>query len=281
MNSLLNGTRVHALFGSPVAHSLSPVIFNSVFQKQDFDHVYIPFDITAARLGDAVQAARRFNFEGFNVTIPNKTKVLDYLDRLDATAIEKGSVNTVANTSAELVGYDTDGEGAINALRSYGFNPENKRVLVLGAGGSARAVIHALASTLALIKILNRTPEKAREIADNIKGSSRITFGPITKKNLETSTSGTDLLVNATPLQTTAILSQLNIPLSTMKDVGWLFDLAYDKPAEQVPTIHGRISPLEMLLQQASLSYEIWMGKPAPLDLMRSAMSSHVGGDWR
>jgi len=252
-----------------------------VFEKQGCNRVYIPFDVPADRLGDTVEAARSFEFEGFNVTIPNKMRVIDFLDRIDPSAKEKGSVNTVTNRDSELVGYDTDGEGALRALRSYGFDPEQKRILLIGAGGSAHAIANALAPSAALIKILNRTPERARGIADSIKGEAAVTYDQLAKNNLENWISETDLLVNATPLQTSRILDQLSTPLSVLKDVGWLFDLAYDKTPEPVPTLHGRVSPLEMLLQQASLSYEIWLGKPAPTDLMRSAMSSYMGGDWR
>jgi shikimate dehydrogenase len=273
--------KVHALFGSPIDHSLSPIIFNGVFEKLSVNRVYLPFDISSDKLSDAVGAARTLGFAGFNVTIPHKTRILELLDQLDGSAKEKGSVNTVACTDWGLVGYNTDGEGALRALKSYGFNPSKKRILVIGAGGSARSLVHSLAPSSSLVVVLNRTQEKAREIADKIQGGTRSAFGPLTKNRLEEWIPGTDLLVNATPLQTPTILAELGVKLSILRDVGWVFDLAYDKPAVDVPSKQGRVSPLEMLLQQAALSYEIWLGKPAPLDLMRSAMTSHLGGDWR
>jgi shikimate dehydrogenase len=273
--------KVHALFGSPVDHSLSPIIFNGVFEKLSVNRVYLPFDISGDKLSDAVGAALTLGFAGFNVTIPHKVRIIDFLDRLDRDAKEKGSVNTVANTDSELVGYNTDGEGALRALRSYGFDPAKKQILVIGAGGSAKSLVHSIAPASSVIVVLNRTKEKAREIADKIQGGTRSAYGPLTKNRLEEWIPGTDLLVNATSLQTTAILTQLGVGVNILKDVGRVFDLAYDKPAVDVPSKQGRVSPLEMLLQQAALSYEIWLGKPAPLDLMRSAMTSHLGGDWR
>jgi shikimate dehydrogenase len=277
----MTAPKVHALFGSPLDHSLSPIIFNGVFEKLSVNRVYLPFDISRDKLREAVGAARTLGFAGFNVTIPHKVSIIDFLDQLDASAKEKASVNTVASTDSGLVGYNTDGEGALRALKSYGFNPSKKRILVIGAGGSARSLVHSLAPTSSLVVVLNRTQDRAREIADKVQGGTRSAYGPLTKNRLEEWIPGTDLLVNATPLQTIAILTDLRVELSILRDVGWVFDLAYDTPAVDVPSKEGRVSPLEMLLQQAALSYEIWLGKPAPLDLMRSAMTSHLGGDWR
>lgn len=273
-------TKIHALFGSPIQHSLSAVMFNEAFAKLSINRLYLPFEVRPDGLSGAVEAARALDFEGFNVTIPHKTRIIEFLDRVDASSKEKGSVNTVAKMDGTLVGFDTDGEGALRALKSYGFNPGQKQILLIGAGGSARALIQSIGVSNT-IKILNRTREKAREIVDAAKGSAVITDGPLTKTSLERSIPGTDLLVNATPVQTTDILTQLNVPLDALKDVGWVFDLAYDKQAPIVSSKFGRISALEMLLQQAALSYEIWLESPAPMELMRLAMISHLGGDWR
>ena len=90
-----------------------------------------------------------------------------------------------------------------------------------------------------------------------------------------------DLLVNTTPIRTSTLVSRLKIPINTMKDTGWIFDLAYDQPAEPVPIERGTISPLEMLLHQAALSYEIWLEETAPFDLMRSSLVDYLGKDWR
>ena len=90
-----------------------------------------------------------------------------------------------------------------------------------------------------------------------------------------------DLLVNTTPIRTSTLVSRLKIPINTIKDTGWIFDLAYDQPAEPVPIGRGTISPLEMLLHQAALSYEIWLNETAPFDLMRSSLADYLGKDWR
>jgi len=274
-------TRVHSLYGSPVAHSLSPVIFNTTFQKLSLNRAYVPFEVIRDNLKQAVEAARTLGFDGFNVTMPHKTAIVEMLDRLDKTAEKIGSVNTVAQTKSGLAGYNTDGEGAIRALRSYGFEPNNKRILVVGAGGAAQALVKRLSSENNNIRVLNRTLDKARQVADKATGTGRISYGELDKSSLEKGMEDADLLVNATPTPTSTLMSQLEILVNKVKSIGWVFDLAYDQPAEPVPVGRGTISPLEMLVHQAALSYEIWLGETAPFALMRSSLENYLGKDWK
>jgi shikimate dehydrogenase len=274
-------TRVHSLFGSPVEQSLSPVIFNRTFQKLSLNRSYLPFEIGKNQLGKAVEAARTLGFDGFNVTMPHKTSILELVDRLDDVAKKGGTVNTVARVGQKLVGYSTDGEGALRAIRSYGFEPGDKNILVIGAGGAARAIVQRLSGRHNSIRILNRSSDKAKRVAENLSGRGRVSYGKLTKKNFEASIPGTNLLVNATPRQTTKILSELAIQPQSLRDIDWVFDLAYDELSDPIPTRRGRISPLEMLVHQAALSFEIWFEKPAPFALMRSALTDHLGRDWK
>jgi shikimate dehydrogenase len=274
-------TRVHSIYGSPVAHSLSPVIFNTTFEKLSLNRTYIPFEVSRDNLERAVEAARTLGFDGFNVTMPHKTAILEMLDGLDENAKKSGSVNTVVRTKSGLVGYNTDGEGAVRALRSYGFEPSNRRIVVLGAGGAAQALVHRFSTENNTIKILNRTLDKARELADNATGAGRTSYGELSKNGLESCLQDTDLLVNATPIRTSTLLSRLKIPLNRVKNNAWVFDLAYDKPSEPIPAGRGAISPLELLVHQAALSYEIWLNEPAPFALMRSSLVDYLGGDWK
>jgi shikimate dehydrogenase len=257
------------------------VIFNTTFQKLSLNRAYLSFDVRKNQLKHAVEAARTLGFDGFNVTMPHKTGMLELVDRLDAFARKAGTVNTVARVGQSLVGYSTDGEGAFRAIKYYGFEPEDKSILVIGAGGAARAVVQRLSSRHNSIRILNRSLGKAKKVAEDLNGRGSVSFGKLTKKNLEASIHGTNLLVNATPLQTTKILDELAIQPKTLGDIDWVFDLAYDELSDPIPARGGRISPLEMLVQQAALSFEIWLGKPAPLALMRSSLTDHLGRSWK
>jgi shikimate dehydrogenase len=275
-------TRVHSLFGSPIAHSLSPIIFNTTFQKLSLNRTYIPFDVAKDKLSQALDAARTLEFDGFNVTMPLKTTIPEMLDELDKSAQETGAVNTVDRTENGLVGYNTDGEGAMRTLESYSIDPMNKRIVVIGSGGAAQALVHKLASQKNTIRILNRTINKARKLIEAVAGQREISYDQLGKQSLQESLKGTDLLINATPAKTTTLMSQYNIPLGRLKDVSWVFDLSYDKPQDPLlPLSIGTISPLEMLLQQAALSYEIWLKNKAPLSLMRSSLVDYIGKDWK
>ena len=272
---------MHSLFGSPVEHSLSPVIFNNTFQKLSLNHAYLPFNVSKSQLKHAVEAARTLGFDGFNVTMPHKTRILELVDRLDGVAKKGGTVNTVARVGRRLVGYSTDGEGAFRAIKSYGLEPEDKNILVIGAGGAARAVVQRLSTRHNSVRILNRSLNKAKRVAENLNSRRRISYRKLSRKNLLTSIPGTSLLVNATPVQTAKILSKLSIPPQSLREVDWVFDLAYDEFSAPLQTRRGRISPLEMLVHQAALSFEIWLEKPAPFALMRSSLTDHLGRDWK
>src|SRR3989441_10205830 len=186
-------TRVHSLFGSPVEHSLSPVIFNTSFQKLSLNRAYLPFNVSKSQLKHAVQAARTLGFDGFNVTMPHKTRILELVDRLDDVAKKGGTVNTVARVGQRLVGYSTDGEGTFRAIKSYGVEPEDKNILVIGAGGAARAIVQRLSLRHNSVRILNRSLNKAKRVAEDLNGRGRVSYGKLTKKNLETSIPSTNL----------------------------------------------------------------------------------------
>src|SRR5690242_15709327 len=175
--------RVVALFGQPVAHTLSPTIFNTVFEKLGENRTYVPFEIGAADLDKAVQAARMLQFAGFNVTMPHKTAIIKFLDGLDATAKEVGAVNTVSQTTEGLIGHNTDGEGAKLAIDSHKVRPSDQRVLILGAGGSARAIVHRLCKDGTHLTILNRDLEKAKAVAEEV-GNGNVSFDRLARTTL-------------------------------------------------------------------------------------------------
>src|SRR5437667_8449290 len=210
-------TRVHSIYGSPVARSLSPVIFNTTFEKLSLNRAYVPFEVSRDNLKRAVEAARTLGFDGFNVTMPHKTTILEMLDDLDENAKKSGSVNTVVRTKKGLVGYNTDGEGAVRALRSYGSEPSNKRIVVLGAGGAAQALVHRFSTENNTVRILNRTLGNARQVADKATGPGRVSYGQLAKSSLEKGTEDADLLVNATSVRTSTLISRLKIPVNRLK----------------------------------------------------------------
>jgi len=253
-------------------------MFNHTFEKQGIDCKYTAIDVESERLQASVEDAQAQGIDGFNVTMPHKIAIIPLLERVSKSAREIGAVNTVVNDARGLEGHNTDGEGTLRALLANGFDPKGTRILVIGAGGAARAIVHRLSSEAEELILLNRTTEKAGSIADDTKGTAKTSFGPLTRKKFEEIIQRVDLLVNATPTQTSSLLAGFQV--STRHASPWIFDLAYDMP-QMGPPSPKRIHPLELLVQQAGLSYEIWFSQPAPLEVMRSVLVGHNGGDWR
>ena len=273
-------TKVHSVYGYPVAHSFSPKIFNTAFAKMNVNRTYVAFPVRPDQLKEAVDAARVLDFQGFNVTMPHKTRIVELLDDLENTAVEAGAVNTVSRTPKGFIGHNTDGKGAVQAIRSHGFTLRNRNVLVVGAGGAARSIVRTLADE-ANVTVLSRDPNKARDIAERAKGKGKVSTGKLAKSSFKQTLATSELLIDATPVPTVDLLRSLGAEGSDLPSRLWVFDLAYDKPPETLPLGIKRISALEMLIQQAALSYEIWMKTPAPVELMRSVLVQHIGEEWK
>ena len=161
-------TRVLGIIGDPVSHSRSPEMQNRALAAVGLDYVYVPFHVRPEMLTEAVAGFRASGVHGFNVTVPHKVAVAPLLDRLSPEAEQIGAVNTVHNENGKLVGYNTDGFGLVTSLREeLGFEPHGAELVVVGAGGAARAAVHALCSAGAgRIVIVNRTVSKASDLAE-------------------------------------------------------------------------------------------------------------------
>jgi shikimate dehydrogenase len=163
-------TRICGLIGDPVEHTMSPAMHNAAFAELGLDFAYLPFRVRPVDLAAAVGGLRALNAIGFNVTIPHKVAVIPLLDELDSLAEKIGAVNTVVNDSGVLKGYNTDASGFLQALLDHDIEPRDKNIVLLGAGGAARAIAYILADRGARLTILNRKEELdwAENIAANI-----------------------------------------------------------------------------------------------------------------
>ena len=151
MKSLIeinNNTKVVGVIGHPIKHTLSPVMHNHAFNKLNLDYVYLPFDISSTGLQDSLKGMIALGIKGFNVTIPHKERIMEYMDKLSDSAKIVGAVNTVVNDNGTLVGYNTDVNGIIKTLEEFKDDITGKTVSVLGAGGAARSVIYTLINHL-------------------------------------------------------------------------------------------------------------------------------------
>lgn len=269
-------TKICALIGDPVEHTMSPAMHNLAFQEMGLDYLYIPLRVALEQLPQAVAGLKALNVAGFNVTIPHKVAIMPLLDGLDPLAEKIGAVNTVVNSNGELRGYNTDAEGFYRVLLEQGFSPQGKNVVLLGAGGAARAIAFILAEKGASLTILNRQQELdwaeniARFILDDLQKEVKVfELGDIAK-----ALPGADLLVNATSVGMSPADDISPVPAPLLEKVPAVFDIVYNplktKLLKEAAAAGAKtITGIDMLAWQGALSFEKWTGKAAPVDLMR------------
>lgn len=277
-------TKLVGIIGDPVDGSLSPVMHNAAFDSLEMDWAYFAFRVPAGMAEAAITAVRTIGIAGLNVTMPLKAEVIPYLDYIDPTAALIRSVNTIVNKNDRLEGYSTDGEGFIGSLNDDGIDIMRKNVLLIGAGGAARSITASIAKAGASdISVICRNDSAGAEIARIAQVvSSRITsncfaFDELKKEDL----AAADLIVNATPLGKqnleglTLLVDGLN-PNTAVADLSTVPRLSAFLVAAQergCPVISG----LGMLVHQGSLSFKLWTGVDAPLDVMRNAVGLPAG----
>lgn len=270
-------TRLAAVIGYPVRHSLSPAMHNAAFGELGLDWVYVACEVAPGAVPRALAGARALGFGGLSVTIPHKAAALEEVDEASAAALAVGAANTVvALGDGRLRGENTDGAGFLASLADEGFHPAGRTCAVLGAGGAARAVVHALAEAGAVdVVVVNRTRGRAEAAAALAGAAGRV--------GDEADVERADLVVNATPLGLSgsdpAVLpvdpmrlgpGQLVVDLVPNPAVTPLMRAARDRGARVA-------GGLGMLVHQGALAFELWTGRPAPLGVMRAAAVHALG----
>ena len=273
-------TRLVGLIGWPVAHSLSPAMHNGAFDALGLNYRYVPLPVEPGRVGAAVRGLAALGFRGANVTAPHKQAVIPHLDEITDTAQAIGAVNTIFVQNKRLVGHNTDGDGFLAALQEMGFQPAGKWTLVLGAGGAARAVVHALAQASCTVAIHNRTVQRAAKLAHDMQHigvRAPVTWVPMTTQLTDLDLNRFDLLVNATPVGMWPHDDDSPWPKNLPFPPHWtVCDLVYNPPETRFLRRARKsgahpIGGLEMLVQQGALAFEMWTGEEAPADVMRAA----------
>lgn len=255
-------TQRFGIFGNPVGHSLSPAMQEAAFRDLGMDGVYLPFRVPPERLRDSLAGARAAGFRGLNLTLPLKEAAFRLLRPTDV-AREIRAVNTVDLRGNR--GHNTDGEGALRALLRAGVEPRGRRVLLLGAGGAARAVAHTLARRGARLVVANRSRPRGRALAREIGGEA------IPPAALAPEVSRADIVVNATSV---GMEGGCLVRASWLHPGQTVFDLVY-RPRETELLRRARrrgartVEGLEMLVEQGAASFEFWTGRRAPVAVMR------------
>jgi shikimate dehydrogenase len=264
---------IFGIFGDPIEHSLSPRMHSAALQALGESGCYHAFRVTPKGLEDAIRGAAAMGFSGLNLTIPHKERALQIgIVHPDALAISIGAVNTISFTPGEKIrGYNTDGAGAILALHEAGAKVREResRVLLIGAGGAARAIAYALAQEGAKISIVNRSAERAQQLAKSIGGSG------YSLSEMKRLVSGAEVVINATSVGMKEGDPRL-FDGCLLHSGQIVFDIVYNRDTELLQDARAAgalaIDGVMMLVYQGAKSLEIWTGRKAPVDVMERAV---------
>jgi len=252
---------------------------NAAFQELNLDFVYVAFRIRKNELKEAIVGAKSLDIRGLNVTMPYKNSVMKYLDEIDSTARAIGAVNTILNDEGRLTGYDTDGIGALKALKENGISLNGKKLLLLGAGGAGKAIAFHTAQEVEELKILNRTTQKAKDLAEVLRKNfgKKIDGNSLSAKIIRKELEDADILVNATSAGMHPKDNQSLIDPKWLKPHLCVMDIIYSpietKLAKDAKSVGAKVvSGVEMLVYQGAASFEIWTDRPAPVKVMKQAI---------
>ena len=259
------------IVGWPVAHSLSPAIHNAAFAALGMGWIYVPLPVAPDAIGQALDGLRALGFAGANVTMPHKTEVARRCSSLSEDADRLQAVNTIVVEGEFLHGHNTDAPGFDRFLRrDAGFDPAGRSALLFGAGGAARAAALALArSGLGELTVAARDPGRAGDLTDALKGLATSVRVVAFDEGAGTTA---DLVVNATPIGSAGE----SLPLPALGPGQIVVDLLYQPSQTPMQTLARAAGAtafggLGLLLEQAALSFELWTGMPAPLEVMSAA----------
>jgi shikimate dehydrogenase len=289
-NSFHLNTKIIGLLGHPIKHTYSPFIHNVTIQLKKLDYIYLPFDVPVSNLRNALKGMKALGIKGFNVTIPHKENILQYLNNISEEASTIGAVNTVVNDLGKLNGYNTDVNGIAESLLPFKDEIANQEVSVVGAGGAARAAIYVLIRQFKPKKIhlINRTEQRAESL--KIYFTDRMKFDQFTARELFPPDlvdvfNNSKLIINATSV---GMFPDSDDVITTLDNSFFkdqiVFDMVYNPPQTKLLKLAEAkgavtISGLKMLAHQAAKAFELWTGEVMPVPELLPSLESYIVSD--
>ena len=286
-DSFLANTELIGLIGHPIKHSYSPFIQNFALEQMNLDYVYLPFDVPSENLKAAVNGVLALGLKGLNVTLPHKEKIIKFLDEVSEEASIIGAINTIVNDHGKLMGYNTDAFGILETLLPFKEKISGAKATVIGAGGSARAVIYTLLRYFKPeeINIINRTQQKADTLANDFSLKMRYdlfhTFELFPPDNVDT-LRDSKLIVNAT---TIGMYPEIEDTITDIDDSfnedQIVFDLIYNPTKTKflkTAEMQGAkvVGGLKMLIAQAAKSFKLWTGLDMPVEVIADSLQEYI-----
>ena len=274
--------KLFAVIGDPIAHSMSPAMHNDLFHANSIDAHYQPLHVKREDLADAIKGLKAVGIAGFNVTVPHKETIIPLLDELDPLAQSIGAVNTVVNLDGKLIGYNTDGSGYVKGLYEEMPNLKDKNILIIGAGGAARAIYFTIAEAGAgKLDICNRTVSKAEVIKSDCPYFVNSNVYDI--RQAEENLGIYDLVIQTTPAGMAPNVQELPLSIQNLKTGALASDIIYNpletKFLKDAKNKGARIqNGFNMFVYQGALAFEKWTGIFPDTKRMRDVVLSQLGG---
>ena len=284
MKSRISGyTQLIGIIANPIRHSISPKMHNAAFEKLGLDYAYLAFEIDSSKLKDTVHGLKAMGARGFNVSMPYKTAIIDYLDELSPAAKLCQAVNTVVNENGKLIGHMTDGSGLIQSLKDAGYDIKGKKVTVVGCGGAGKAIqIQAALDGVAELAIFNRSRDKGLEIVNliNEQTTCQATFYELSDEEvLKEQLLDSYLLINATNIGMADLEGDSFIKnLSTLHEQLIVCDIIYNprktKLLQQAEEVGCEIiNGVGMIIYQGAEAFKLWTGEEMPIDYVKEVLN--------
>jgi shikimate dehydrogenase len=277
--------KVCALLGFPAHHSMGPAIHNTAFETLGLPLVYVAHDVSPADLAAAIAGTRALGYRGLSITMPHKVAALALVDQVDATAQAIGCINTVVNDHGRLLGFNSDGQGALDALARAGIAVAGRRVLVLGSGGAARAVamtvaLHGRPAELEILGVVQDELERlGRDIGE--KSVTQARARRLDDATLAAAMEWAEVLLHCTPVGMTPETERTLVPRGLLRPDLAVFDAVYNPRRtlllKEAAALGCRVvEGMEMFLGQAVVQFELWTGQPAPVEAMRHVIEARL-----
>lgn len=283
MKSHISGyTQLIGIIANPIRHSISPKMHNASFEKLGLDYAYLAFEIDSSQLKDTVYGLKAMGARGFNVSMPYKTAIIDYLDELSPAAKLCQAVNTVVNENGKLIGHMTDGSGLIQSLKEADHDIKGKKVTIVGCGGAGKAIqIQAALDGAAELAIFNRSRDKGLEIVNliNEQTNCQATFYELNEEVLKEQLLDSYLLINATNIGMANLEGESFIKnLSTLHDKLVVCDIIYNprktKLLQQAEEVGCEIiNGVGMIIYQGAEAFKLWTGEEMPIDYVKEVLN--------
>lgn len=274
--------KLFAVLGDPIGHSMSPAMHNDLFTHYNMDAVYLPFQVKASELRSAVKGLKALGAQGFNVTVPHKSAIIPFLDGVDELAMNIGAVNTVVNQDGLLIGYNTDGPGFMRGLEGYIPSVSDQKILIIGAGGAARAIYFTLAQNTPLaVDIANRTVETAAQLVGECP--FRVSSKAISLHEANQYLDQYDLIIQTTMIGMYPKVSEQPVDLLHLKKQALVCDIIYNplntQFLQEAKVKGARIqNGIDMFVYQGALAFEKWTGIFPDIERMRENVLKQLGG---